>query len=164
MDDFLRSLLLVLCGLVALIALAVTYLWYFVFGKSLRAVLMAGLSIMMNRDSKIDIDDDPKLAKRPKDAKGEITQEVEALDFTTSITTHDEYIPQMKTSDTDSFGAQSVDQRRQTQELVSSSFEEGRFRRITDVLSRPFLKMRMMMQSDIPAENVKRGGDSSNIE
>lgn len=159
MDDFVRSLLLVLCGLGAFVALVVTYLWYFVFGKSLRAVLMAGLSIMMNRDSRVKLDDDPKLVKRPVDVKKEMPQETAALDFQSSLTSQDQYIPQVK--DMDSFGAQAVEPHRQTQELVSSSFEEGRFKRITNVLSRAFLRQRLPLDNGVSAENIHRSADST---
>ncbi len=109
MDEFLPSLLLVLCGIVAVIGLVVTYVWYFIFGRSLRAVLMAGLSIMMNRDSTIDLDADVVLEKRPEQAKKEITQEVDALDFQGSLTTHNKYVPQMEADEPLSFGAQAVE-------------------------------------------------------
>ena len=164
MNDFVRSLLLVLCGLSAFIALVVAYLWYFVFGKSLRRVLMAGLGIMLNRDSRIDIDDDPKLVKRPADVKKEMPQETAALDFQSSVNSQDEYIPRIEGDDVDTFGAQAVESNRQTQELVISSFEGGRFKRITDVLSRAFLRQRLPLASDAAAENIKNGADSTHIE
>ncbi len=162
MDEFLPSLLLVLCGIVAVIGLVVTYVWYFVFGRSLRAVLMAGLSIMMNRDSTIDLDADVVLDKRPEQAKKEITQEVDALNFQESLTTHDKYVPQMEADESLNFGAQAVEAQSKTQEFVSSSFGTGRFRRMTEIFTRPFLKMRINPKSDVPAQNVKHGTDSSN--
>jgi len=163
MDDFLRNLLLVFCGIGAIVLLIVTYLWYFVFAKSLRAVLMAGLSIMMNRDSKIDLDDDPKLVKRPEHAKKEMTQEVEAISFDASVNVQSEYVPQMA-HEADGFGAQAAESSSKKNSLVSSSFEGGRFRRITKVLSRPFLNMRLNSVGDVVAENLKQGTDSSNTE
>jgi hypothetical protein len=165
MENFLPSLLLVLCGIVAVIALIVTYLWYFIFGKSLRAVLMAGLSILMNQDSTIDLDADVVLDKRPEQAKEEIEQEVNALDFQESLTTHDKYIPQMKTQDSLDFSAQAIDIQPETQDLVSSSFTStGRFRRVQEIFSRPFLKMRIKPKSNVPAQNVKRKADPSDNE
>lgn len=164
MDEFLRSLLLVLCGLVAVIALVIAYLWYFIFGKSLRGVLMAGLSIMLNRDSKLDLDDDPQLVKRPQDVKSEMQHEVGSLDFESRISDSDEYIPQTHVEDSDGFSAQRVEPAKLTEELVSSSFEDGRFRRIAKAFSRPFLRMRLNTTSDLPAENVRRGTDTKNVE
>lgn len=164
MDNFLPSLLLVICGIGAIIILALTYLWYFVFGRSLRAIFMAGLSIMTNRDSTIDLDADVELEKRPEQAKEEIIQEVEALDFQGSITTHSPYVPQVDGEDSDNFGAQAVQTQLKTQDFVSSSFGGGRFRRVKQVFTRPFLKMRVNQQSDVPAQNVKRGTDLSNME
>jgi hypothetical protein len=164
MDNILPSLLLVGCGFGAIIILALTYLWYFVFGRSLRGILMAGLSIMMNRDSTIDLDADVELEKRPEQAKEEMTQEVEALDFQGSITTHNPYIPQVDGEDSDNFGAQAVETQLNTQDFVSSSFGGGRFRRVGQVFTRPFLKVRIKPRSDAPTKNVKRGADSTNIE
>lgn len=162
MEEFLPSLLLVLCGIVAIIGLIVTYVWYFVFGRSLRAVLMAGLSIMMNRDSTVDLDADVVLEKRPEQAKKEITQEVEALNFQDSLSTHDKYVPQIETDESHNFGAHAVEAQPNTQDFVSSSFGTGRFRRVTEIFTRPFLKMRINPKSDVPAQNVKHGTAPSN--
>lgn len=164
MNDFLPSLLLVICGIVALVALVIAYLWYFVFGRSMRAILMTGLSLLMNRDSEIDLDADVELEKRPEQAKEEIAHEVEALDFEGSITTHDQYVPQVDTEDSGNFGAQAVDVQPEKQDFVSSSFTSGRFRRVKQIFTRPFLKMRINSQSDIPAKNIIRGADSTDSE
>lgn len=160
MDDIVRILPLVLCGLVAIVTLIIAYLWYFVFGKSLRGVLMAGLGILLNRDSTIDINDDPKLIKRPTDVKKEMPEEMNALDFESSMTSNDQYIPQVRDDD---FGAQSAESKRQRQELVSSSFADGRFKRITEAISRTFLRQRWVSRNsdDVVAENVRPGNDSS---
>ena len=162
--DFLSSLLLVLCGIGAIILLVATYLWYFVFGRSLRAVLMAGLSIMMNRDSTIDMDADVEIVKRPEQVKEEMPQEIEALDFRGAITTYDPYVPQVDAEDLDNFGAQVADAQPKKQDFVSSSFTKGRFRRVTQIFTRPFLKMRIRPRSNAPAKNVNHTADPSNIE
>jgi|GEM_PF-1886632 len=164
MADFLPSLLLVLCGIVAVIALVIAYLWYFIFGRSLRAVLMAGLSIMLNRDSTIDLNADVVLEKRPEQVKKEMTQEAEALDFKGSLTSYDKYIPQMEVEESLDFSAQTVDAQPKAQEFVSSSFTTGRFRRVQEIFARPFLKMRIDPQSDVPAQNVKRKANPSDNE
>tara|TARA_R110000744_G_scaffold299980_1_gene409272 strand:- start:58 stop:555 length:498 start_codon:yes stop_codon:yes gene_type:complete len=163
MEEFLPNLLLVLCGIVAVIALVIAYVWYFIFGRSLRAILMAGLSIMMNRDSTIDLDADVVVEKRPEQAKKEITQEVDALDFQGSLTSHDKYIPQIDADESLNFGAQTADAQPQKQDFVSTSFGTGRFHRVTEIFSRPFLKMRINPKSDdVPAQNIKHGTDPSN--
>ena len=164
MDGILPNLLLVLCGLLAVIGLVLTYLWYFVFGRSLRAILMAGLSMMMNQDSTIDLDAEVVVEKRPEQVKEEMSQEIEALDFEESITTHDQYIPKIATDDALNFSAQTLDTQPKTQEFVSSSFKSGRFRRVKQIFTRPFLKTRINPQSTAPAQNVKRKADSSNTE
>lgn len=164
MDDFLRSFLLVLCGIGAVILLVITYLWYFVFAKSLRAVLMAGLSILMNRDSKIDLDDDPQVVKRPKDVKNEMPAETKSMDFHTTIENQDDYVPQSRIIDGDVFGAQTAGSQSKLNELVSSSFEGGRFRRMKELISRPFLRARMTVQEEVSAENIRRGMDSSDTD
>jgi hypothetical protein len=164
MNDFVRSLLLVLCGIGALVALVLTYLWYFVFGRSLRRVLMAGLGIMLNRDSRIDLNADVVLEKRPEQVKKEMAQEAAALDFQGEVTAHDQYIPQVAVDGSASFSAQTVDSKAETNTFVSSSFVGGRFRRVAETFVRPFLKMRINPQSDIPAQNVKRKPDSSDVE
>lgn len=158
MDDFLRSLLLVLCGLSALVLLVIAYLWYFVFGKSLRGVLMAGLSILMNRDSTIDINADVEITKRPEDAKKEMTQEIQALDFNSQVASQSQRVPQAH--DEEDFGAQAVDVSSSKHELVISSFAPKRFRRVIDRMARPFLRDRIQPQSDVPAKNVQVGQDS----
>ena len=164
MDDILRNLLLVLCGLAALVALLVTYLWYFVFGRSLRAVVMAGLSIMMNRDSTIDLDADVVLERRPEQVKKEMTQEVESLDFHGNVTAHDKYVPQITDDESDNFGAQTAESQPPSNNFVSSSFEGGRFRRVTQAFTRPFLRMRINAQGRVGAQNVKQKPDPSDIE
>lgn len=165
MADFLPNLLLVLCGIVAVIALVVAYLWYFIFGRSLRAVLMAGLGIMLNRDSTIDLNADVVLDKRPEQAKKEMTQEAKALDFQGSLTTNDKYIPQMEVEEELDFTSQAVDIQSNKQDFVSSSFTAtDRFRRVQEIFIRPFLQMRINPQSDVPAQNVKRKADPSDNE
>ena len=166
MQDFLPNLLLVLCGIGAVIALIIAYMWYFVFGRSLRGILMAGLSIMLNRDSTIDLNADVVLKKRPEQAKKEMTQEVEALDFQGSLSSHDKYIPQIESDDELDFSAQTVDAQSKPQGFVSSSFTSiGRFRRVQEVFSRPFLRMRITSQSDdVPSQNVKLKADPSDNE
>lgn len=159
MDEFVRILLLAVCGIGAIIFLIVTYLWYFVFGRSLRGILMAGLGVLMNRDMRIDLDDDPELTKRPQNVRQEMPHEIDALDFQSSLSTNDQYVPQAH-DDEDGFGAQAIDAKPLKQDLVSSSFEEGRFRRLTKALSRPFLRMRMSPQSDVPAKNLKQQNDA----
>lgn len=158
MDDFLRSLLLVFCGLGALVLLIVTYLWYFVFGRSIRGVLMAGLSILLNRDSRIDINADVVVEKRPSDAKKEIPQEVASLDFGDEVASSSQYVPQVEVDD---FSAYASDAPPAKQDLVVSAFGEGRFRRISNAVSRPFLKRRIpQIQDDMEAQNVQTGQEN----
>jgi len=161
MDEFLRNFLLVLCGIGAVALLVVAYLWYFVFGKSLRAVLMAGLSILMNRDSTIDLDADVEIKKRPEEAKKEMTQEIAALDFNDEVASHSPYVQQATIDE--GFGAQAVEADNK-QELVSSSFGTGRFRRVLKSVMRPFLRLRMQSDSDTPARNIQQGHDANNSE
>ncbi len=152
MDDFLRNFLLAICGVGALVLLVVTYLWYFVFGRSLRAVLMAGLSILMNRDSTIDINADVELTKRPEDVKNEMTQEVEALNFHGEVAEQGKFVPNAQLDE--GFGAQAVDIGSDKHELVSSSFASSRFRRVARRVMRPFLRDRISAQDDVNAKNV----------
>jgi len=157
MDDFLRNFLLAICGIGAVVLLIVAYLWYFVFGKSLRAVLMAGLSIMMNRDSTIDMNADVEITKRPEDAKQEMTQEIEALDFDSQVASNSQFVPQAVSDE--GFSAQVIDVDNKN-ELVSSSFGTGRFRRIVSTVVRPFLRSRVESTSDVRAKNLQRGTQS----
>lgn len=158
MDEFLRNLLLVLCGLGALVLLVVAYLWYFVFGRKLRGVLMAGLSILLNRDSTIDLNADVVLEKRPEDVKNEMSQEVESLDFGSEIAESSQFVPKVEEND---FSAFAVDSPMTQHELISSSFGEGRIRRMVNAVSRPFLRLRMQQPSKkAKAQNVQIGTDA----
>lgn len=163
-ENLVRNLLLVFCGLGAFILLIILYIWNFIFGRNLRAVLMAGLGILLNRDMTVDIDAPLDIKKRPKEVKAEMKSERQSLDFDGAMSVSDKYVPYIP-GDEEEFGAQMVEGTvHKSDEFVQSSFEGGRFRKVANAILRPFQTMRLQPRSQERARNVNQGTDSNDSE
>lgn len=164
MDETLRNLLLVLCGFGALGILGIMYIWYFVFGRSLQAVLMAGLSILMNRDMHVDLNAPLDIKKRPEQAKSEIKARASSMDFDSAVTSKDKYVPYIAGDEPENeFSAQAVEVKPNPL-IISTTAEKNRFRRLSEIVTHPFLGHRWNPQNNSRNENVNLGSDSSDSE